>query len=427
MKKFRFLVEYGLKKRVFRKAFLIANIIIGLMLIAIINLPAIISHFSKDEDPILNMNVQVYNETAEDELATKLSTQLNEPYEGYTFFIVTRIEDMPDLDAFWLNEDIDFLFVFSGDFTSPTVALYSKHPVMNNMLFSQIELLVISEQIADFERPVFIVHRAPDYEDPDEAAMLGSIISFLVLPMFILITMGTQFVGVDIIEEKSTKAIETIISSVPAKIHFLAKITSSMFFIIIQSMLLLIYSVIGSLIGGAVASGDVNLPDGGTSLIAYLGTIIPHWPLVLLFTGLFMIAGTLFYLIIASLFASMATTQEDYQQFQAPLMIMLVAGFYIGLLSPLFGGTGFLKVMAFVPLFTPIVAPIAYASGVLTTLEAVIALVVITGITIGTMYLVAPVYRVAILSYEQTKFFKRIGNYFKKAFARNGKGNKHDS
>jgi len=424
MKKCRFLVEYGLKKRVFRKAFLIANIIIGLLLIAIINLPVIIGYFSPEEDPVLNMNVQVYNETVEDELAAKLSSQLNEPYEGYEFFIVTSVDVMPDLETFWLDEDVDFLLVFTGDFTSPTVALYSKQPYLNNMLFSQIELLVISEQIVGFERPIFIAHRAPDYEDPDEAAMLGSIVSFLVLPMFILITMGTQFVGVDIIEEKSTKAIETIISSVPAKIHFLAKITSSMLFIIIQSMLLLTYSMIGALIGGAAASGGVNLPDGNTSLLAYLGDLIPHWPMVLLFTGLFMIAGTLFYLIVASLFASMATTQEDYQQFQAPLMIMLVAGFYIGLLSPLFGGTAFLKVMAFVPLFTPIVAPIAYASGVLTTLEASIAFVVITGVMIGTMYLVAPVYRVAILSYEQTKFFKRIRNYFKKAFARNGKGKK---
>jgi ABC-2 type transport system permease protein len=174
-------------------------------------------------------------------------------------------------------------------------------------------------------------------------------------------------------------------------------------------------------VGGASASlGGVNLPAGEESLMAYLAEIMPNWPIVLGLSLLFMIVGTLFYLVVAALFASMAVTQEDYQQFQSPLMITLVLAFYIGIFSPMLGATGFLKVMAFIPVFTPIVAPIALASGVLSIGEAVLALFIVGLFLVGSLYVVAPIYKVAILSYDQTKFFKRIKGYFKKGLRRNG-------
>jgi len=243
--------------------------------------------------------------------------------------------------------------------------------------------------------------------------------SLLVLPLFILITMATQFVGVDIIEEKSTKAIETIIASVPAKIHYLSKIAASISFVLIQGVLILLYGGIAALVGNFSAQSGSAMPSGvDVHLLQYLADLLPNWPLVLTIALLFVIVGTLFYLVIAALFASMAVTQEDYQQFQSPLMLMLLGGFYIGIFAPLVNGYGFMKVMAFVPIFTPMVAPIAYASGVMSLLEAIIALVVMIGVLVASLYIVAPVYKVAILSYDQTKFFKRVKSYFKKAFTK---------
>jgi len=42
--------------------------------------------------------------------------------------------------------------------------------------------------------------------------------------------------------------------------------------------------------------------------------------------------------------------------------------------------------------------------------------VVVASVTVLAVYLVAPVYKVAILSYDQTKVFSRIGAYIKKGF-----------
>jgi ABC-2 type transport system permease protein len=398
----------------FRKAFVIANIFVGLLILIIVNIPTLISLFSDEE---VDDGVQVLlSDQTEDHaftLSDDLALSLNQIFET-EYYTVSSVDTF-DIDDFWLSEDFDVLLVFTGNISSPVVNIYSQTPEDNAYIMSNVQLLINQYQIDNYAPPTFIFNQAPDYQDPGQQAMVSSITTILILPMFLLITMATQFIGVDIIEEKSTKAIETIIASVPAKIHFLSKITSSLLFIIIQSLILLAFGSLAALIGNASSSLVGSGLDQG-SLLSALTDILPNWQMVLVVILLFMFTGTLFYLLIASLFAAMATTQEDYQQFQSPLMLILVGGFYIGIFAPLAGGDGLMRVMSYVPIFTPMVAPVAFASGVISIGEVFIALGVLIVFTVLTLYIVAPVYRVAILSYEQTKFFKRILSNFKKAF-----------
>ncbi len=423
MKKFKFLVRYGLKKRIGRKAFLISNIVIAVLMIVIINIPSIVSLFGGGEDPDAQVNIGFINETLEADLPTDYSALMNEGSTGVDYYVFRTIEASEfDLTAFWEDTETDIVIEITGSIATPAITMYTKMPELNYYLLSKLELQLINYQITNYQQPMITTVNPPDYEDPEQEAFISSMTSMLVLPMFILIVMATQFVGVDIIEEKSTKAIETIISSVPSKTHFISKITASILFVIIQGALTISYAAVASLIGKLSASSSaVILPAGTTSLLSYLSDIIPNWPVVLIFSLLFMIVGTMFYLVVASLFASMAVTQEDYQQFQTPLMLTLLAAFYIGIFAPIAGGFGFMKVMAFIPIFTPILAPIAFATGLLTVWEAIIALVAVTIFLVISLYLVAPVYKVAILSYDQTKFMTRVKNYFKKAFPKNGK------
>jgi ABC-2 type transport system permease protein len=420
MKKFKFLVKFGLLKRIGRKSFLIANLVIAILSIAIINMPSIIALFSSDADQITDITIQVSDSIGIETLVDDLDQKFNQGLPA-KFYLLSATDPAPtasDIEAFWADSEVDVLFVFGGTEENPIIEIYSKMPHLNASFANQIELQLISYQLGGaYERPVFTNFLAPDYEDPEAGMMVGSIASILVLPLFILVTMATQFVGVDIIEEKSTKAIETIIASVPANIHFLSKIVAAISFVIIQGGLMLFYGVLATMVSKLFAqSPGVNLPDGQGSLLDYVAQIMPNWPSVLLMSLLFMIVGTLFYLLIAAIFASMAVTQEDYQQFQSPLMLMLLGGFYIGIFAPMAGGEGFMRVMAFVPIFTPMVAPVAMAGGILSMLQAVIALFVMILFLVVSVYFLSPVYKVAILNYDQTKFFKRIGDNFKKAF-----------
>lgn len=408
MKKFRFLVKYGLFKRVKRKSFVISNVIIFILLTVIINLPTIINAFGEDE--ITNVNVVIYNETTEATLPSDLTVRLNAPYED-DFFLVTSDTTMFDENVFWDNDVVDIVLIFNSE---SDIEIYSKNPDYNQYISSNIELLFINYQIPGYQAPAITVNYPADYENPETSDIVSSLSSLIALPVFFLITMATQFVGVDIIEEKSTKAIETIIASVPAKTHFLSKISAAILFVGIQGLLILGYGFVATLLFGG--GNDIAGLGGSSNLLAVVGEAIPNWQWLIVISLAFMIVGTLFYLVYSAMFASMAVTQEDYQQFQAPIMMTLLIGFYIAIFSGIAGGDMILKVATFIPIFAPVVAPVAFASGALTIGEAMIALGVTTVCLIGSLYLVSPVYKVAILNYDQTKFAKRIKGYFRKAF-----------
>lgn len=418
MDKFNYLVGYGLKKRVARKAFIISNIVVLILLVLVINLPNIIALFSSDKDTELSYNIDFYNHTDKESFVTDFSDMLNANLEE-EMFIFTIPETPFTEDEFWKNTKKDGAVIVNGTIENPEILIYTGDTMLFANLSRALEFLIINYQVENYQEPTVNLVLPPDYENPEEGMVLSSMMSVLILPMFMLVIMATQFVGVDIIEEKSTKAIETIISSVPANTHFFSKIISSVLFVIIQGGLVLVYGAVGLLVSKVFSSANLagatlGGPEG--SLLLYVAELLPNWPVVLTVAVFFMIIGTLLYLVIAALFASMAVTQEDYQQFQTPLMLVLLASFYAALFGPMAGANGFVKVLSFIPLVAPMLTPVALASGMISLVEALISLFVLILTLILFIYLFTPVYKVSILSYDQTKFFKRIKSYFKKGF-----------
>jgi len=416
--KFKFLIMHGLKSRLLKKSFIITNIVLGLVIVGLVNVPSIIDFFSGEEE-IESQHVMVVNDTHDDAfpLEETLLAHFNQAYEHEQYKAYEG--DLATFDDFWETGDIDILLVFTGDLIAPDVDVYIKDDGHRNHILSNIQVFLNEYQDIQYANYTFI--EAPDVgDDPgmdDETRMfIQGIVSILVLPMFILIIITTQFLGVDIIEEKSSKAIETIISSVPAKVHLLSKIVTNITFLIVQSVIFLVFGILGILISHAIlTTTDIE----AMSLLAELAERIPNWPGMLAFMLAFMIVGTLLYLCLAALIASIATTQEDYQTFQAPLIFLLLGSYYIAIFLPMLGLDSVVQVAAYIPFFSTLIAPITYATGVTGLMETVLILILTGAFTVLFMYYIAPIYRVAILSYEETKFFKRIAFYVKKAFAKN--------
>ncbi len=416
MNKFKFLLLFGLKKRIARKSFIITNTILALAIMIIINIPALISIFGSDEE-VEPLDILIVNETTDEDypLSDTLVEYLNMGREEPRFQEAEGTLD--DHGDFWEEGSLDILLVFSAELSQPEVDIYTKDNSLNNTLTSTIQVFLNEYQNINYGQ--FRVMDAPgDGEegmDEETQAFIQGVSTIIILPVFILILMATQFLGVDIIEEKSSKAIETIISSVPSKIHFMTKILYNILFLIIQSALLLLFAFIGSLIGRLLSSS----PDiEALTLLSELASRMPNWPALLAIMLLFLVFGTLLFLCLAALIAAIATTQEDYQQFQAPLILLILGGFYMAIFLPMMGFDTIVKAAAYIPFFSTLVAPIAYASGIINLFEVLISLFLLALTVVLFMYLITPVYRVAILSYEETKFFRRIRFYIKKAFSK---------
>ncbi len=419
MKKFKFLIVFGIKKRLFKKAFIITNAIIGIALLVLVNLPGIIQYFSSDDELEVKQTM-IINESDDQtiDLAEALMGYLNTEYGNYKFEAVTI--DLDDKDEFWETDELDIMMVFTGELRKPDVDIYARDKGVEGYLIGQTQAFLNHYQGIEFANYTMVESPIEDADDDApiseaDRMFIEGIFTLVLLPVFFIIIMGTQFLGVDIIEEKSSKAIETVISSVPAQTHFFAKILSIVLFLSIQLLVLFVFSLVGMLIGRIVFP---ILDVESMSLFAEFTSVIPHWPSLLIFMVLFMILGIIIYLSLAALIASIANAQEDYQQFQAPIIFTLLGGFYIGIFLPMLGADTLIRIAAYIPLFSTLVAPGAYATGVIALWELFVILGVLIIFVLGSLYLIMPIYRVAILSYEETKFFKRIRFYIRKAFSK---------
>ena len=410
MKKLKFLIAYGLKKRIFKKSFLISNLIIGLITLVIINIPLLIALFDSNEEELFKIDMITDVDT--EALTPILEGALNQGFET-SFFVLNQVSTF-DEETFFAQNDIDMVIILNRVNDVLSIKLYRFEVTYDQMIIQTLQYLDTLEQFESYQPARVELFLPENYEDPIIAEIVNSLAIIFVLPLFIIMVFGIQFVGVDIIEEKSSKAIETIISSVPANIHFLSKIISSIIFIMIQSSILLIFGFIGTLITRASQSASPVLGDSA-SLLSFVELYFPHWQSIIAFSIIFILVGSIFYLVFAALIAASSTTQEDYQQFQSPMMLILVLGFYISIFASAAQAYELLRIVSFIPLFSPLVVPVAYALDAVSVSDMLIALLITIVFTSVIIKIFTPMYKVAILSYDQTTFIKRVKAYFNKS------------
>jgi len=232
-----------------------------------------------------------------------------------------------------------------------------------------------------------------------------------------------NFVGMDILEEKSSRSVEVIVSNVKITHHFFSKIVSAFLFMLIQGVLLLGFTLIGLLVSYFIM--NISLDAGGTigdSMWDLLGIdsniisqILARLPGVLFVSLIFVLAGYLFYLVLMAIFAAMATNMEDFAQFQSPVMLVLVAGFYAAIFSIPYGSNIFIRILGFIPLLSPLLAPALFISGAFGIIDVLISFILLVGVNVLLFYFGIPLYKVSILSYSQDSFFKRIKKLMKKS------------
>jgi ABC-2 type transport system permease protein len=129
-----------------------------------------------------------------------------------------------------------------------------------------------------------------------------------------LIIMLIQFIGADINEEKTTRGMEIIISSVPPKVHFFSKIIGSTLFVLLQGGLFLVYFGTGLLVkralGGSYSAGTSETLHNVIEVIKSYGVLDNIVPAIIVIVLLFLVSF-IAYSLLAGILASMTTSIED--------------------------------------------------------------------------------------------------------------------
>lgn len=417
-----FLIKQSLKKKLDTKWFKIVNVLICLLLIGVINIDKIINVFGGDFKENVNIYLTGDNNYLEGFNAYFLTNKkiLNDErtYEitYSTDSVDTLKEKIEDTNDIVVNINLDTTEYLKADIIS-----YNKiDTITYNLLSASLTGMktsmalnyngLSSEEMAKITSPISINRVVTNEKEitASEDATNMSLIVFLV-PFFMLIVLLVQMIGAEINDEKTTRGMEIIISNVPAKVHLLTKITSSSIFVILQSLLLFTYSIIGILIHGGLSlgSGKSNIIGSLVESLKISGTfdiLLKGAPiLIIIFLLSFFIYATL-----AGVLASMTTSAEDFQQLQTPLMIVLMLGYYIGIMASAFKGSIFIRIISYLPFLSSMVAPITYILGETSLIDLVIsALILFISCLVLFKYGIR-VYKVGILNYSSKDLWKKV-------------------
>lgn len=426
--KSRFLIKQSLSKKIKTKWFLAANILIAVLLIGLTNVDLILQAFGGDFDETnkiivideantykafettfksVSKNIENFEKFKLEEskkTIKELKKDLNE--EENTIIVNIKLSEDNKLTADVITFDPIGMLAEQTLLTTLT-SVKSQHTLINSN--------ISPEEYAEITSPIKLqkIVTNPDIDENEEAKDLASssaLIIFLV-PFFVLVVMLVQMVGAEINDEKVSRSMEIIISNVSPKTHFFSKIIASTGFVLFQSILTLLYGTIGlgirSLLSSSITGDITGAFSTLTTTLSEAGIfdlLIQAAPLLIIL----FVVSFLGYALLAGILASMTTSLEDFQQLQTPLMIILMLGYYIGIMSSFFDGSIFIQILSYIPFMSTLIAPMLYIMEQTTIIDLIISNITLI-ITCLLLYKYGiKVYKVGILNYSSKDLWKKI-------------------
>lgn len=434
--KLNYLVGVSLKRKIKTKWFLIANIVLAIILVGIINIDSIITMFGGDFDEKTNVYVidntnktydifisqfnnanslltnsgeeSEYNIIKEERSLDELKNLINnDEKEKDSIIIVFNDSETNYLDVSLITKEyIDLIDMQSLttalNNTKTTIAIYNSN-------ISEEELTAIYSPV-NIER--IYLDNDKTAQDENAKMIMTTVFPILILPFFMLIIYLVQMIGAEVNDEKQTRGMEIIISNVSPKTHFFSKVIAGNLFVLLQGALLFIYSFIGVLIrkiiGGNLINNGVTDQVKGVISTALNSNIGSQLKIVLPLTIILMLITFLAYSLLAGVLASMTTNTEDFQQLQTPIMVVLLLGYYTSMMAGMFEGSIFIKILSFIPFVSAILSPSLLILGQIGIFEVIISIILMIIVIYLLIKYGLRIYKTGILNYSSKNLWKKM-------------------
>lgn len=241
--------------------------------------------------------------------------------------------------------------------------------------------------------------------------------------MFI-ITYGNMIMR-SVIEEKSSRVIEVIVSSVSPMKLLLGKVFGTALAgitqLVIWGVLIVVLGTVATSVFGVQLSGQIPVEAATaevgqmTEKMQLLIENLLQLPLLNLFIMflLFFVGG---YLLYASLYAAIGAAVDndaDSQQFMMPILMPLMISLYVGFFTVIEEPHGTIsQVFSYIPLTSPVVMLMRIPFGV-PIWQQLLSVLLLFVTFIGILWFAAKIYRVGILVYGKKPSYKDLMKWLK--------------
>lgn len=424
--KFWFLTKNSLKKKIKNKTFIIVNILLLIVLVALINIDRVVMLFGGNFDKQNNIMVldntnktyEIFKKTIDSE-ETIIDTGLKYKVKKVSDEKKAKKEIKKDEDILLIinndeNDIINVTMITYGYINSNLYQLINSSITASKQNLAMEEIGISAEELAKISKSVEIkreyIEANKSKEEEQNEFIMGIVTPIVIFPFFMLITLVVQMVGAEINEEKSTRSMEIIISNVPAKVHFFSKILAVNLFVIIQCALLGLYSIIGMLLRGGKSLDSIQNVDvisnvtSGMDITGMINNLVGYIPLVLILMAVTLLG----YSLLAGILASMTTNMEDFQQLQTPIFVVSLVGFYLAIMNTMFDGAIFIRVLSYVPFISAILSPSLLVTGVIGFKDIILSILLMVVVIYLLLKYGLKIYKEGILNYSSNKLWKKM-------------------
>ena len=443
LKKIIIIIKREFLSRVKKKSFIVMTILGPVLFAAFITLPVIIANWSDSE-----YNVAIVDDTS------LFFDRFDDGNEVAFTHLPTNIDDA--LELLRRDKFDAVLHIPEVGFESPTtLRLYTKKAVninakvhVENVLKHEFESLKLGARGIDKDvlqaietniniRTVRLLRDGMEQTDYPEVSMALGIISGLMIYFFIFM-FGSQVLR-GVLEEKTSRIIEVIISSVKpfqlmmGKIVGVAMVGLTQFLIWVLLTLMLVFTIRaavpdmfqltpdeqGQIISTQAISTDKLQEKMDT--VQYHDTVAGqvleslsaiNWPVMILSFIFFFLGG---YFLYAALFAAIGSAVDndaDTQQFMLPVTIPLIFAIILGQVVMLNPSGSLAFWLSIIPLTSPIIMMIRIPFGVPYFDLYLSAFLLIAGFLLAT-WLAAKIYRTGILMYGKKTGYKDLWKWIR--------------
>ena len=403
MKDLFVVTKFTMKDMLQRKSFIITTIIFLIMIVIGFNIPNFMKMLNKDSDvnkiEIIDSG-NVFEGTLESlkDLDTGYEIQIsNENYEK----IKEKIE----------NEEIDSAIIVEKQDENIKIRYIVKSATMMsgvpeniistlNTLYTNIQInkLGLTEEQLKSITPNFEFA----LEQTDEEAS-GNVYAMMLLSivLFYAIYFCAYQVSSSITTEKTSKIIETLVTSTSPKTIVLGKTLGIGIVGLLQMILL---------VGTALISAKMFLEPGTLDSIIDVSKITPYLGII---TIIYFIFGYFEYALLYALTGSTVSKPEDIQSANGPVAILAVIGFYLSYFTMMNPASELNIFASILPISSPFCMPFRIMMGLAKPTDVIISIVIllITGIIIAKIAI--KIYSNAILNYGTKMSFYDIVKMYK--------------
>lgn len=397
MKQFGKILKFELKSYVKNKAFVGITIFLVLLIAAVMFFPRVMSLFESDNTPEPSDELSVMLIKPADFSQSEI---LKETFSGaFTDYNVQLTEaDVDTIKEKITSGDAECAFVMTSateyTYYVENLTMYDTNSDIANEVLQklyQMSAMLNGGMTEEKVGEVMSTQITSSVESLGKDQIQNFFYTYIMIfALYMVILLYGQMVAMNVATEKSSRAMEVLITS--------ANPISMMFGKVIASCVAGLVQLV-AIFGSALLFYNVNKGYWGDNMI--IDSIFNIPPMLLVFMLVFFLLGFLIYAFLFGAVSSTVSKLEDINTAVQPISYLFVFGFMVVMISMGSGSIDnlLMKICSFIPFTSPMAMFTRIAMSTVPWYEIVISISILVASTIGIGVLSAKIYRVGVLMY----------------------------